>query len=769
MARFCSSNIFFSIKDISEKETYRVAYYLYRLFLDFNSFDSYDDCFLLFYSILDKLKKVEDTEKLLDYIIQSLIREKKLTPFNPTKNYKHPFAYPHKLKLNFKEDAFLFSKHSNQNTDDLFYIKLFRCIFSNNEKYNFSKIIAWSLFCEDSAYEKRIKLFTEKLVSNKIKKNAFDMSNIKFLIDATKLDNDEANLLNLAYRTHIIKELYFICNNFVKNDFNSILIYAKLLNKTVNEVKYLLREDKKLVIYNFLSKDGKISDEVITSIMSGKVDDLFSDVLKEYKNKKVFPLDSFSVKKSYQDLSLNFLKSSLPCNILLYGVPGAGKTEFAKSIIKKSMLKTFIYKDNNDYDDNEQSLKRLNCLLSIQKSDSVIIVDEAENILKTRGFSWGIPYSLDTKSLVNNMLDNSVNKVIWIVNYIESLDESTRRRFTYSIKFDEMPEKILRSITLSKLNKLEIEPSFKNELIDLYSEYKVTGASVDNMIKTIKCMDYSSEKKESKENLVSAVKNVLEANSELIYGKVKNQNKINNAYSLSVLNTSTPANEIVQMIHNSLEYEKNNPSVKSGINLLFYGLSGTGKSNLAYYIAESLNKKIIVKRASDILNKYVGENEQNIKSAFAEAEAKNAVLLFDEADSFFSDRTNANSGWQVTMVNEFLTQMEDFEGILICTTNLRKNMDPAMQRRFQIITEFKALNENGIKELLKKYFTQFKFNKTQVEELNAYESITPGDFSTLAQRARFMSSQQLSDGYIITELAQMQKEKQGSRTIGFVG
>ncbi len=596
-----------------------------------------------------------------------------------------------------------------------------------------------------------------------------DIKPIQFLIDAINLSKDEAELLYLEYLSHAIGEFYKVCYHIYYDSINTESLYAKCLGKTFREIKNLLRPDKKLLAYNLMRKSSGVPDEVSTCIMSGKIEPLFSDILIECKNKKPFKLNSFSVKKTNRDLALNFLEGTSPCNILLYGVPGAGKTEFAKSLIKNAELKTLIYKENNDYDDNDQSLKRLNCLLSIQKRDSVIIVDEAENILKTRDFPWGIPYTLDNKSLVNNMLDNSVNKVIWIVNYIESLDESTRRRFTYSIKFDEMPEKILRSITLDKLNKLELDTSFKNELIDLYSEYKVTGASVDNMIKTIKCMDYSSEKKESKESLVSAVKNVLEANSELIYGKVKNQNKINSAYSLSVLNTSTPANEIVQMIHNSLEYEKNNPSVKTGINLLFYGLSGTGKSNLAYYIADSLNKKIIVKRASDILNKYVGENEQNIKSAFAEAESKNAVLLFDEADSFFSDRTNANSGWQVTMVNEFLTQMEDFEGILICTTNLRKNMDPAMQRRFQIITEFKALNEKGIKELLKKYFTQFKFSKKHIEQLNAYESITPGDFSTLAQRIRFMSTEQLSDEYIITELAQMQKEKQGARTIGFVG
>ena len=99
--------------------------------------------------------------------------------------------------------------------------------------------------------------------------------------------------------------------------------------------------------------------------------------------------------------------------------------------------------------------------------------------------------------------------------------------------------------------------------------------------------------------------------------------------------------------------------------MLFYGLSGTGKTELARYIAEKLNKKICLKRVSDIMSPYVGENEQNIAKAFSEAEASGDVLLFDEADSFFSNRQDAVRSWERTLVNEFLTQMEEFNGILI--------------------------------------------------------------------------------------------------------
>ena len=79
------------------------------------------------------------------------------------------------------------------------------------------------------------------------------------------------------------------------------------------------------------------------------------------------------------------------------------------------------------------------------------------------------------------------------------------------------------------------------------------------------------------------------------------------------------------------------------------------------------------------MGKYVGDNEQNIKEAFEEAEETDSILLFDEADSFFANRENANTSWERTMVNEFLTQMEEFSGILICTTNLRKIYFPSVR------------------------------------------------------------------------------------------
>ena len=240
-------------------------------------------------------------------------------------------------------------------------------------------------------------------------------------------------------------------------------------------------------------------------------------------------------------------------------------------------------------------------------------------------------------------------------------------------------------------------------------------------------------------------------------------------YDLSVLNTSIPADQVIEMTQNALDYAERHENANNGIRMLFYGLSGTGKTELARYISQKLGKDILLKRASDIFGMFVGENEKNIRRAFEEAEATNSILLFDEADSFFADRENAQRNWERTIVNEFLTQMEEFKGILICTTNLKNIMDSAMQRRFHFCVEFKPLEENGIETMLDKYFPEYHFSSGEIKNLEESGSITPGDFGSLSSRIRFMNQNTIDSSVIISELINLQKEKKNSNFTPKVG
>jgi SpoVK/Ycf46/Vps4 family AAA+-type ATPase len=99
----------------------------------------------------------------------------------------------------------------------------------------------------------------------------------------------------------------------------------------------------------------------------------------------------------------------------------------------------------------------------------------------------------------------------------------------------------------------------------------------------------------------------------------------------------------------------------------------------------------MIRQASDIVSKYVGETEQNMAAMFDEAQTEQAVLLLDEADSFLRSRRLAERNYEVSEVNEMLQGMERHAGVFICTTNLFDELDEAALRRFTFKIRFKPL------------------------------------------------------------------------------
>lgn len=99
----------------------------------------------------------------------------------------------------------------------------------------------------------------------------------------------------------------------------------------------------------------------------------------------------------------------------------------------------------------------------------------------------------------------------------------------------------------------------------------------------------------------------------------------------------------------------------------------------------------MIRRASDLMSKYVGETEQQIAAMFARAEEERALLLLDEADSFMQSRQGAVRNYEVSEVNEMLQGMERFDGIFVCTTNLFDRIDEAALRRFAFKIRFRPL------------------------------------------------------------------------------
>jgi len=125
---------------------------------------------------------------------------------------------------------------------------------------------------------------------------------------------------------------------------------------------------------------------------------------------------------------------------------------------------------------------------------------------------------------------------------------------------------------------------------------------------------------------------------------------------------------------------------------LFYGVAGSGKTLLAEYIAKKLKTGLSFITAADILARYNGESEQNIRYIFEDAEECGDVLLIDEIGYFLTDRRKVSHSWETSQINELLTRLELFNGVFIGTTNFELDgfVDHAFYRRFDLKIKFNA-------------------------------------------------------------------------------
>ncbi|MCB9703781.1 MAG: ATP-binding protein [Myxococcales bacterium] len=128
-----------------------------------------------------------------------------------------------------------------------------------------------------------------------------------------------------------------------------------------------------------------------------------------------------------------------------------------------------------------------------------------------------------------------------------------------------------------------------------------------------------------------------------------------------------------------------------GIAALFSGPSGTGKTMAAAIVARELGLDLYRVDLSQIVSKYIGETEKHLAQVFAEAEASEVALFFDEADALFGKRSSvqdAHDRYANIEVAYLLQRIESYPGVVIMASNLRKNLDDAFLRRLQVIVEF---------------------------------------------------------------------------------
>ncbi len=465
-------------------------------------------------------------------------------------------------------------------------------------------------------------------------------------------------------------------------------------------------------------------------------------------NSTLFFEDYPHLKKDINNI-ISFLSKTPNGNILLYGLAGTGKTELTKLLAKtlnKNIYEISYLDENDEPIRSNQRLRNYKFAQYIFKnSNTIILYDEAEDI-----FDDAVQKAY--KAWINRSLENNFVSTIWISNDIRFADRAILRRFDYILEVPIPPKKVRKQIIKKYYSTLS------DKTIKKLSSHKYLSPAVIS-----RAIDVWKKINSSEKELIRIINHTLIAQG---YSKIvkkdkksKQKSDLPNFYNIEFINSDIDIKNLVK----GLEYSNR-------ANICIYGIPGTGKSAFGKYIAQKLNKPLIIKKGSDLLSAYVGETEKNIARAFKEAKEKNGVLIFDEVDTFLQDRKTAMRSWEISQVNEMLTQMEEFDGIFIATTNLMDNLDDASLRRFDIKIEFKSLNPIQIKNLTNSILEEFKLekNKNIIDKIMSLNNLTFGDFNTIIKQHKINPIISIEDFY--NRLLQELKVKNlNTNSIGFFG
>lgn len=493
----------------------------------------------------------------------------------------------------------------------------------------------------------------------------------------------------------------------------------------------------------------------------------------------------FSYMKNDLDMLLQFCKNAKSPSIFLYGKPGVGKNEIAALLAKelgRELWEIHNLKNGKAEDRRYEQFVRAQAMLD--KDSAMILLDECEDIFPTL-------YALffenkPSKNTLNKMLESVKIPSIFLSNSA-AIDPAFLRRFDIVLEIHAPPKEKKQAMIEKALKSQRIQ--LDSMIISQISESSLSQGvllSACKVAKTLAKHKLSTQSpKERQKGIKDSLIQVLNEHLKL-QGQPTIATKAPQAlpYNMSLINASVDMQSLCEKIKNvcgakdsnKLESSLDSSDSAQGIRILAYGMAGSGKSEFAKALAKELNKPIMLKRASDLLSMWLGGSEKNIAKAFSEAEKKGAILVLDEVDSFLQDRSGAQRSWEVSQVNEMLTQMENFEGIFIATTNFMDTLDRASIRRFDMKVEFKPLDCARLKQAFSLYakhlgisdYAVFLESTSAKRALEKLENICFGDFALIARGAAFApleSAQELLEK--LQEEARLKGLSAGTKRVGF--
>ena len=559
------------------------------------------------------------------------------------------------------------------------------------------------------------------------------------------------------------------------------MFFAMAIDRPVTTVEKAMKATGRLKKFGVLDSDGVLQRGPFREYLeSGDGEMLEGQFYKKTPTDDALPWDYYGKLAEEHGGILRQMISAAKTgkrgvNILFYGEPGTGKTSFAKTLAKELGLDLFeIRQGDRDGERNSPQSRMAGiriCNEQVPRESSMVVVDEADQLLRTSmsffaAMFGGVGSSGSEKGVINSILDETVLPTIWISNApARALDDSVRRRFDYSIRFDKLGSRQRLSIWRNSVKKFGLGRLVTPELAEQFAQkYQTNAGGIAMVLENVKRM------RPRKDKVADLVDSLMKPHCELMEAKTKDDVlRPAKDYSLEGLNIKgdVALDRIVEAVRNfrNSKDDGGDPD-RPRMNILLWGPPGTGKTEFVKHLGQTLNSKVVVKMGSDLLSMWVGGTEKNIKQAFEEAEADNAILFLDEIDGIVQDRSGAQRSWEVTQVNELLHRMENFKGVMVGATNFMDNLDAAIMRRFTFKLQFDYLDAEGKRAFFERMF-KTRLAEAEAARLAAIPSLAPGDFRTVRQSLYYLGGLVTN----ATRLGELEKEsslkKGASRRIGF--
>lgn len=587
-------------------------------------------------------------------------------------------------------------------------------------------------FAEDNAwFQAQFKLCLQSFISDRFPKDDSLKASARSLQKIQRffgLSNDAMKLCSLAFLTGNFRaaENYFEDTLHIQS-FDARRTLSYMLDMTTTNCKETISQLVDMGILTVCSSSIRLCEDIDTiwqKCDTFSLKKLFCQPLRGNS----LPIEEFNIPDEDKNYVLRLLRrrGNRPVHILLYGAPGTGKTSFAHSLAKELNIKAWAVPCREDDSSHDRRTALTACLrMADTHKNSFILVDEAERLLDT---SSSFDKSSSTKAWLNSFLERQNQRVIWISNAVYHIDPAVRRRFSFSIHFEELGKTERRRIWFRTIERLKLENRIDSTAVQALSEqYPAPVSIIEHALREAKAIA-------PHKGFAACVEHILRAHVTLNQDgvKPKSHRNSNGTYSLDGVCTAQPFEPQLERLRNMDKHLRSSKNNCPGMGtILFYGPPGTGKTALAKHLACLLDREISSQRASDLLSPYVGVAEKNIADAFATAQRNGDILLIDEADSFLNNRDNVRQGWEKTQINEFLTALESFSGICICTTNRRDCMDPAAMRRFSFKILFGYAGPMQLEALYANQLAPLVGTSLPVGlkgMLITQQKLTPGDF-----------------------------------------